>query len=696
MKKMNLTERTNQIFVELMTDPQIASRELCNKYQLTRGQLNYALQKINDSLQAENLPSIQRTKNGHFIIAPAVFNFFRGGQTETPTKRDDYVFSTKERADLIQLMLLSKEEYLSLNHFIDDLQVSRNTILRDLKTVDNQLQHYDLTLKYTRQKGYFVKGDEWNKRQLLADLLSNLADMHHGIQFIVQFANLDRQQIEIFKNRVELVEEELNVRFTGERLKVLPLLMILLIRRAQKGKLISYNYKINYRELADTKEYLAADRMIWDVDGLTENERVYMTLLLLTTNLSRGDILSAKEINKLKEALEAVISNFEKSAGVILEEKSKLLDRLLIHMRPAYYRIKYHLNLQSKFFQENKDASLFSLFYLVKEASGPLETFFEKKVPDAELFLISLFIGSHIVESTEIIHPENRKKAIIVCPNGVSIAVLLENTLSNLFPELDFTLLVSEKDFYKSDYPADLIFSAVPLKTDRKVFVVKSFLSEKEKRQLREKVIRSTALIQQDHITPEKIMAIVKKNVDVSDEAKLYDDLLGLFKTKENKLLEKKKLRLFDALSEDTIQIFNEEISWADLLDQLAKPLEEKNIVTANYVQALKEEMPLIPAYSVLRNKIALPHTVPEAGAKGVGLSLGVVKKGVTSADGIKIKTVILLASNDKEEHIDLIFEMMSLTGSEKLADLEAATSSTDIRKILLAFNQEYWGESHE
>ncbi|MBU5585284.1 hypothetical protein KQJ29_38170, partial [Enterococcus sp. S181_ASV_20] len=60
-------------------------------------------------------------------------------------------------------------------------------------------------------------------------------------------------------------------------------LIILMIRRAQKGKLISYSFKVNYRELADTKEYLAADRVIWDVDGLSENERVYVTCLLYTS-----------------------------------------------------------------------------------------------------------------------------------------------------------------------------------------------------------------------------------------------------------------------------------------------------------------------------------------------------------------------------------------------------------------------------
>lgn len=688
---MNLEERSNQIFLELINDPQITSRELSTKFSLSRGQLNYTLQKINDSLQQEKMKAIQRTKNGHFIIPTEVLSFFKGGEEKSQTTAEDYIFASSERIQLIQLMLLSKEDYLSLNHFIDELKVSRNTILRDLKEVASCVAPYELELKYTRQKGYFIHGDEWHKRQLLASVLGNLVGNYNGSQLIRQFANLDPAMIETFQKRVELVEEDLNVRFTDERLKILPLLMILLIRRAQKGKLISYNYKINYRELADTQEYLAADRVIWDVDGLTENERVYMTLLLLTTNLSRGDILSAKEIDKLKTALEAVIANFEKIAGVHLQDKEKLLDRLLVHMRPAYYRIKYHLNLQSKFYQENTDASLFSLFYLVKEASGPLEKFFQQPVPNAELFFISLFIGSHIVESTEIIHPENRKKAIIVCPNGISIAVLLENSLRNLFPEIDFVQLLSEREFYKNEPVADLIFSAVPLKTQRKVFVVKNFLSDQEKQQLRERVLRSTALIQQDIVTPEKILAVVKNNAEIVDEAKLYDELLQLFTLKESKILVQKPPKLIDAFDDATIQIFEDEISWPVLLEQLAAPLERKKIVTPNYVKVLKDEMPTIPSYSVLRNKIALPHTVPEAGAIGVGLSLGIVKKGVVTGEGVRLHTVVLLASNVKEEHIDWIFELMSLAGSPILDQLEKAKTKEDIRSLLQAFNDEYW-----
>lgn len=688
---MNLEERTNQIFVELINNPQITSKTLCEKFDLTRGQLNYALKKINDSLLDEKLSEIKRTKNGHFLIASEILSNYKGGDEQLGESTESYVFSGKERAAIIELMLLSKEDYLSLNHFIDELKVSRNTVLRDLKEVTQELQQSQLDLKYTRQKGYFIQGDEWNKRNVLSNLLNNLAVMYNGINFISQFANINPQQIEVFRKRVELVEEELRVQFTDERLKTLPLLIILVIRRAQKGKLISYSFKVNYRELADTKEYLAADRVIWDVDGLTENERVYLTMLLLTTNLSRGDILSVKEINKMREALEKVIANFERIASVNLEEKEKLLERLLVHMRPAYYRIKYHLNLQTRFYQENKDANLFSLFYLVKEAGGPLEAYFDQPIPDAELFFISLFIGSHIVESSEIVHPENRKQAIIVCPNGISIAVLLENTLKNLLPEIDFVTSMSAREFYRKDYDVDFIFSAVPLKTEKKVFVVNNFLSEQEKRQLRERVLRSTAIIQTEIVTPEKILAVVKKYTTIENEAGLYEELLDLFAPKETRILEKKRPHLIDLLKGETIQIFEETISWSEVLDALAYPLEHQQIITTDYIQTLKKEMPVPPAYTILRHKIALPHTVAEAGAIGVGISLGLVKKGILTEDGKRIHTVILLASNDKEEHLDLIFEMMSLAGGDELTKLEKATTKEEIRESLSNSNDEYW-----
>ena len=203
--------------------------------------------------------------------------------------------------------------------------------------------------------------------------------------------------------------------------------------------------------------------------------------------------------------------------------------------------------------------------------------------------------------------------------------------------------------------------------------------------------MRSTAIIQTEVVTPEKILAVVKKHADVVDETSLYEELLSLFAPKESKILEKKRPHLIDLLKGETIQIFEETTSWTKVLEALARPLERQHVITPEYVKALKKEMPILPAYTVLRHKIALPHTVTEAGAIGVGISLGLVKKGILSEDGRRIHTVILLGSNDKEEHLDLIFEMMSLAGANELAQLEKAKTKDEIRKALLRFNEEYW-----
>ena len=263
--------------------------------------------------------------------------------------------------------------------------------------------------------------------------------------------------------------------------------------------------------------------------------------------------------------------------------------------------------------------------------------------------------------------------------------------MKNLLPEIDFVLSMSAREFYRTDYDVDFIFSAVPLKTEKKVFVVNNFLSDQEKRQLRERVLRSTAIIQTEIVTPEKILAVVKKHAQVVDETSLYEELLSLFTPKESIILEKKRPHLIDLLKGETIQIFEDKVSWSEVLDALARPLERQQVITTDYIKALKKEMPILPAYTVLRHKIALPHTVAEAGAIGVGISLGLVKKGIITEDGRKIHTVILLGSNDKEEHLDLIFEMMSLAGADELAQLEKAATKEEIREALIHFNDEYW-----
>jgi len=72
---------------------------------------------------------------------------------------------------------------------------------------------------------------------------------------------------------------------------------------------------------------------------------------------------------------------------------------------------------------------------------------------------------------------------------------------------------------------------------------------------------------------------------------------------------------------------------------------------------------------------------------------MGIVRNGLIQENEQLIYLVILLASNDKEKHIDLLLEMMHLAGSiyaEKLA--EVATIQEGLQ-LLKEHNDQYWGK---
>ncbi len=73
-----------------------------------------------------------------------------------------------------------------------------------------------------------------------------------------------------------------------------------------------------------------------------------------------------------------MIDRFEKVAQVSIEDKNELLKQIMLHMRPAYYRIKYSMHLSEVDITRQQSREVSSIFYLVKKSIRPLEDFFKK------------------------------------------------------------------------------------------------------------------------------------------------------------------------------------------------------------------------------------------------------------------------------------------------------------------------------
>lgn len=165
---MYLDNRSKTLFQEVIKNPNITNKQLEVKYKLSRYQISYSFQKVNEWLKWKNYPEVKRSKNGRFILEPELTALFSEKETRDPSV--EYLPSENERANLILLMLLTAKEELSLAHFTTKIQVSKNTILRDLK-VAQKLLPKETTVTYSRASGYQLAGSEWELRKVLTQVV---------------------------------------------------------------------------------------------------------------------------------------------------------------------------------------------------------------------------------------------------------------------------------------------------------------------------------------------------------------------------------------------------------------------------------------------------------------------------------------------------------------------------------------------
>lgn len=680
---MYLDERSNQLLNEVLANPEISNTILEDKYQLSRRQVSYSFKKINDWLDGKNYPTIKRTNSGKFIINPKLIDLLAKKSESTNSK---YIPSEKERAQLILLMILSSED-LSLVHFTAALEISKNTVLRDLKYAQTIINSYQLEIVYSRVRGYELSGSEWDKRKLLVDLLPSIFSIYNGEGFVQELIQISNEEINEIKKQVDEVEARLGQKFTDEKIKILPYSIAILLKRIKRGKLITDAYHIDYNELSDTKEYEAAELLIQNIKEIPESERLYITLQLLISNVLSSQLLTDEVLPQLRKALDDCLYLFEKKACITLKDKEVLLQRLMQHMKPAYYRMKYQLTTNYSVIEKISD-QFEAAHFIVKDSIKPLEEFIESELPETEIMFITIYIGGHLINIGETIHI--KKKAVVVCPNGISISKLMENTLRELFPEFYFYDALSVREFEQMEMESDLVFSPVPLQTDKNLFIVERFISDFEKVQLRQRVMNKIFGLNTSIINVDQIMNIIEKFVKIDDKQPLANALQEYFAIKEtNQIQQKQGYTLCDLITPDTIILRDEVESWAEAISIASEPLLKKGMITEAYVEAMQRQYQTMSPYIVLRQNIAIPHAKPDEGVNAIGMSLLKLKKGLHFEGNVNVHIVVVIAAVDKNQHFNALKQLLKLSGEKgEINSLIAMDHESEIYQIIKTYSK--------
>ncbi|SHJ76082.1 BglG family transcription antiterminator [Paramaledivibacter caminithermalis] len=691
---MILDYRSSMLLTKLInTDDYISIEVLAEKLSLSKRMIYYDLKKVNMWLEYNNFSPVQNIHTlGLFIQEEEkeeikkVFDKIQGVR---------YEYSANERKALIVIHITACNGSVFLNNLIEIIDVSRNTILSDLKELKKEVRKFNVEVMSDRKKGYLLNGTERDIRSCLVFYLSQLINIHDGRWFEWHFQSFDfiwRFDIDEINSILCECERFLNVEYTYEFYSKFSLQLIFFINRIENEKTV----KIDAEEkkiLIETKEYKAAQyiaerlKVLYKV-RLSEDEITYITIHFLCARINNpnsSDVLNENE-GYLKKLIKNMVDAFQRFACVNFQQRGNLEKNLLLHLKPAYYRIKYSINTNAPLTNQVMD-KYSSLFFLTKKVVQHLEKDLNIELNDDEIAYIAMHFGGWM-KKEGLVSPV-RKKAIIVCSSGIGTAQLLKIQLDELFSTVDIIKIITLREYENENYEVDFIISTVPLKKKKKyqnVFVVSPILSDLEKELLLSRI--NTAIGVNDNKVKyiETLMEIIEQHSQINNRDKLKSDITNYIFKAQVEIKEDKKPMLKELLRTDYIKFIDKVDNWEEAIKIASEPLLANEHIEKQYVDAMIDSVREMGPYIVIAPKIAIPHSRPENGVKKIGMSFLGIKNGVSFSEEEKhrVYIMIVLAAIDNETHLKALAQLSSLLSDEKNIEelINANSVDTVIEKV--------------
>lgn len=673
----------------MIKNPKVKGKDLESMFNISRRQLGYRIQKLNDWFKEHDYPEIERTSQGYFIVDDTIKDFLNV-PIESTYQENEQVYTAYQRAHLILLMLFSEEEGLSLNHFSIDLEVSKNTVLNDIKKLKELLQPYEVNLKYSRTNGYYLAGSEFEIRRLLMRLIDKVFTMHIAQSDIVKSLSIIDEKIELINKQITKIEQYLDRKFIDQSTQTLPYKLYLILRRIKHDKIVS-SFSIGYDDLSDTKEYQATEILTSNYPNIPRQEKLFITLQLLSTSVQWSDVSDVQHIPELKKALIDMIVQFEKITFIKFKDRDSLINQLMLHMEPAFYRIRYQLSdvegLENSLKEDYKE-----LFHLVKLSSKPLEKFFGQSLPENEIAYLTILIGGSLRRQDEEI--EQKVKAVVVCTQGTSISQLMLQELRSVFPEFIFLDALSLRDFNQYELDFDIVFSPMHIMTPKKLYITKTILTAQEKHELRQHVFGQLNNTMETEIQVEKMISAIREHATIHNESELFkivkaqfEDTYAYSSVKASTLSINSTLNLQDLLPTNLINFVERVADIEEAIQLTANPLVRMKYVDPLYID--KMHAAFDDTYMVINQNIAIPHADGDQVVHRTAMSMLILKEPLKLSTGLKVHIFVAIAATDKFKHLRPLLQLRDMSqDDEAIQQIVQTDSKIDVYKIIQHFSK--------
>ena len=569
----------------------------------------------------------------------------------------NYIYSQKEREELIILYTLMKKDKFLLKEVAEKLGTSKSTIRNDLKNLKKILLEYNIKLLQDDKLKYYFAYSEEDYRYFIAIYLYKYVSFdkkYDKIFFddISYFRKVIYKEIkEEYMSEIESVSKRIKkaeLDFMDETLNILIILMVVSHKRERKNS----NLNIENSEILEKRqEYLQLKNFFSDYTNIN---LLFFTDYLFRISRDEKDVfVKFKNWLEISIAIIKIVRMFEIESKVDLKNIDVFLDEIFYYIKPLIFRTKRKIKLKNSILKDVKDLYP-TIFNFLKKNFYYLEEVINEKVSDEEIAYLVPFFHKALQNNNKL-----NKKGILVTTYKENIALFLKEDIETEFL-IDIDKILTLKSFEQiekdlDDY--DYILTTFSVEDDfvkeikhTKIIELNPILTEKDIKKLenaglkKNKKIKMTALLK----------VILENSSDVNVK-KLINNLDEVFSEKIYNDIDKNKFSLGNFLKQENIFKVN-----LNSFEEILNKFSNLSFLQKSDINDIINKASNNNFYSYLGLKIGIIfHKLNTKNSQDS--TLIAINERELDINSKKISTVILINSNCEKKYRGIIYNFVKL-----------------------------------
>ena len=542
---------------------------------------------------------------------------------------DDFLNSPRNRMDYAFGKLMRTEEPLLTDELAYEMNISRTTLIADLKKLRGEIKPYHLELVGQTSKGMTLRGQESDIRKYV---LENNYEQIYGEY------PLDSEIVDVISEAFKKQSFDRNVQAEFEQ--YITLMLDRFLTGHYIGVLSGKYYNLTFR-----KEFEFVNQLVNEVADILQvefpvEEKLFVLLPIvgMRTPTDTENMQKIQLDEEVRGLMQKILRQIQIEMDITIAS-GEFTDEFLYHLMFMINRLRFGVRLTNPMLDDLK--CKYPLAYKIAGiADSVVGKEYGLEVSEDERGYLASYFGVFLTEND--LKRSKRFRVAVVCGTGRVTARLVEVQLKKMLDSSAEMTLFSDDNVDKSTLDTfDIVLTTVTLPCDceRPVIRIHEVFNERE---LLQKIEKAKYL----------------ENIEIP-------------------LIDNNWFVMTQLLEEDTFFVFDETTEYEAAVSEMTEGLQELGKVDEGFFERLKERE--AKGTMVFDRSVAIPHSIQYATDR-LSLAIGVSERPIHYLDH-EIRIIFLLGLPERTDMDDgllirLYDEIISISQDGALLDNIAKASS--------------------